>query len=174
MELTTIVVTPPVTFDFQKCTGSGLLPDGFTQFSETGSVVWDCTPFGRDPNNPSGTAQYPNAVQINGFVNGTNVPNVDWLISPSIDLTSTTYPLLSFWSRTAFNGLPLQLKISTDYVSGDPRLATWTDINGKFPFQTSNIWTLSSNINLFAFKSSNVHFAFIYTSTNEDGARWTI
>ena len=171
---TTILVTPPVTFDFQKCTGSGLLPDGFSQFSETGSIVWDCTPFGRDPNNPSGTAQYPNAVQINGFANGTNVPNVDWLISPSIDLTSTTYPLLSFWSRTAFNGLPLQLKVSTDYVNGDPRLATWTDINGKLPQQTSNIWTLSENINLSAFKSSNVHFAFVYTSTNEDGARWTV
>jgi hypothetical protein len=170
----TILLTPPVTFDFQKCTGSGLLPDGFTQFSETGSAVWDCTSFGRDPNNPSSTAAFPNAVQINGFANGTNVPNIDWLISPSIDLTSTTFPLLSYWSRTAFNGLPLQLKVSTDYVSGDPRLATWTDINGKFPLQTSNVWTLSDNINLSAFKAQNVHFAFVYESTDEDGARWTI
>lgn len=170
----TVVVTPPVTFNFQSCAGSGLLPDGFTQFSLTGSAVWDCTSFGRDPNAPSGTAPFPNAVQINGFANGTNVPNIDWLISPSIDLTGTTYPLLSFWSRTAFNGAPLQLKVSTDYVSGDPNLATWTDINGRFPSQTSNMWTLSENINLAAFKGSNMHFAFVYTSTDEDGARWTV
>jgi hypothetical protein len=169
-----VPVTIPVTFNFQNCTGSGLLPDGFTQYSATGTIVWDCTPFGRDPAAPAGTAQYPNAVQINGFSGGTNVPNIDWLISPSIDLTGTTFPLLSFWSRTAFNGLPLQLKISTDYVSGDPRLANWTDINGKFPAQTSNTWTISSDINLSAFKQSNVHFAYVYTSTDEDGARWTV
>ena len=158
--------------NFQTCTSS--LTDGFTQYSAAGAIVWACTSFGRDPSAPAGSAPFPNGVQINGFSGGTNVPNIDWLISPSFNLTGTTYPLLSFWSRTAFNGAPLQLKISADYVSGDPALATWTDLNGKFPGQTSNIWTLSSNINLSAFKQSNVHFAFVYTSTDEDGARWTL
>jgi hypothetical protein len=160
-------------YDFANCTSS--LSHGFTQFSETGAITWACTPFGRDPNAPAGTAQAPNGVQINGFANGTNVPNVDWLISPSIDLTNTTYPLLSFWSRTAFNGLPLQLKVSTDYPgTGDPRNYTWTDLNGRFPAQASNSWTVSSNINLSAFKQPNVHVAFVYTSTDDDGARWTL
>lgn len=158
--------------NFQTCTSS--LPDGFTQFSEIGAITWGCTAFGRDPAAPSGTAPFPNGVQINGFSGGTNVPNVDWLISPSLDLTGTTYPLLSFWSRTAFNGAPLQLKVSTDYVNGDPSLATWTDLNGKFPSQASNVWTLSENINLSQFKAPNVHLAFVYTSSDEDGARWTI
>ncbi|MET0392940.1 MAG: choice-of-anchor J domain-containing protein [Chitinophagaceae bacterium] len=160
------------TADFNTCTSA--LTDGFTQYSEVGAIVWACTTFGRDPAAPAGTTAYPNAVQINGFAGGTNVPNVDWLISPSFNLTGTTYPLLSFWSRTAFNGLPLHLKVSTDYVSGNPALATWTDINGKFPAQTSNVWTLSSNINLSAFKQSNVHFAFVYTSSDDEGARWTV
>jgi len=158
--------------NFQTCSSS--LTDGFSQFSVAGAIVWGCTTFGRDPAAPAGTAPFPNAVQINGFANGTNVPNIDWLISPSLNLTGTTFPLLSFWSRTAFNGSPLQLKVSTNYVGGDPTLATWTDVNGKFPGETSNIWTLSSNINLSAFKQSNVHFAFVYTSTDEDGARWTL
>jgi hypothetical protein len=160
------------TADFNTCTSG--LTDGFTQYSVNGTVVWACTPFGRDPNAPAGTAQFPNAVQINGFSGGTNVPNTDWLISPSFNLTGTTYPLLSFWSRTAFNGLPLQLKVSTDYTGGDPSLATWTDLNGKFPAQTSNIWTLSSDINLTHYKQPNVHFAFVYYSSDDDGARWTI
>ena len=158
--------------DFQTCTAG--ISNGFTEFSETGAIVWACTSFGRDPAAPAGTAAFPYGVQINGFSGGTNVPNVDWLISPSFDLTGTNYPLLSFWSRAAFNGLPLQLKISTDYISGDPTLATWTDINGRFPAQASNIWTLSDNINLSDFKQPNVHFAFVYTSTDDDGARWTL
>ncbi len=160
------------TANFNTCTST--LTDGFTQYSVTGSVVWGCTTFGRDPAAPSGTTPFPNGIQINGFTGGTNVPNVDWFISPSFDFTGTTFPLLSFWSRTAFNGLPLQLKVSTDYTGGDPALATWADINGKFPNQATNIWTLSENINLSAFKQSNVHFAFVYTSTDDDGARWTL
>jgi hypothetical protein len=158
--------------NLQNCSGG--LSDGFTQYSQVGSIVWACTTFGRDPNAPAATTAFPSGVQINGFAGGTNVPNTDWLISPSFDLTATNYPLLSFWSRTAFNGQPLQLKVSTDYLSGDPSTATWTDINGKFPSQTSNVWTLSENINLSAFKGSNVHFAFVYHSDEDDGARWTL
>ena len=158
------------TANFQNCTSS--LSNGFTQYSQVGSIIWTCTPFGRDPNNP--TASLANGVQMNGFAGGTNVPNTDWLISPSFNLTNTTYPLLSFWSRTQFNGEPLELKVSTDYTGGDPSLATWVDINGKFPEETSNIWTLSENINLTAFKGTNVHFAFVYHSSSDDGARWTI
>ncbi len=158
--------------NFQNC--SSTLGDGFTQYSQVGSIVWACTTFGRDPNAPAATTAFPSAVQMNGFAGGTNVPNTDWLISPSFDLTATDYPLLSFWSRTAFNGQPLQLKVSTDYTSGDPSSATWTDINGKFPAQTSNVWTLSENINLSAFKASNVHFAFVYVSDDDEGARWTL
>ncbi|HET9277554.1 MAG TPA: Ig-like domain-containing protein, partial [Flavitalea sp.] len=158
--------------NFQTCTTG--LTDGFTQYSVTGAITWACTSFGRDPSAPAGTTAFPNGVQINGFANGTNVPNVDWLISPSFNLTGANFPLLSFWSRTAFNGQPLQLKVSTNYVSGDPTLATWTDINGKFPSQTSNIWTLSENINLSEFKQPNVHFAFVYVSDDDEGARWTL
>jgi trimeric autotransporter adhesin len=160
--------------NFNTCTST--LTDGFTQFSAVGTITWGCTTFGRDANNPP-TGSAPNGVQINGFDNGlqSNVPNEDWLISPALNLTGTTYPLLSFWSRTRFNGDPLQLKISTDYPgSGDPRNYTWTDLNGRFPGQTTDVWTQSSNINLSAFKQANVYIAFVYNSSDEDGARWTL
>ena len=159
--------------DFQTCTSA--ISNGFTQFSVTGSQVWACTTFGRDPANPTGTTAFPNGVQINGFANGSNVINEDWLISPSINLTATTFPLLSFWSRTAFNGAPLKLKVSTDYSGiGNPNAATWTDLNGQFPNQTSNFWKLSQNINLSAYKTANTYIAFVYNSTDDDGARWTL
>lgn len=172
----TTALTPPpgtlgLTYNFNTCSGN--LPDGFTQYSVLGPQVWGCTTFGRDAANlPSGSA--PNGLQINGF-SGVNIPNEDWLISPSFNLTGTIFPLLSFWSRTAFTGEALQLKVSTDYTgTGDPRLATWTDLNGKFPAQVSDVWTLSSNINLSAYKVPGVFFAFVYFSTTEDGARWTL
>lgn len=149
--------------------------DGFRQFSVTGGLTWAMTTFGRTE--ASTTASGPYGLQMNGYDNiiASNTPNEDWLISPAFDLSTTTYPLLSFWSRTRFNGSPLQLKISSDYPgSGDPRDYTWTDLNGRFPAQTSDVWTQSLNVNLSAFKQSNVFLAFVYISTNEEGARWTL
>lgn len=163
------------TYGFDNCMGT--ITDGFSQFSKVGAQNWACTTFGRDPNAPAGTTAFPYAVQINGYDNGvaSNVPNEDWLISPAYDLSATNFPLLSFWSRTAFNGLPLQLKASTNYSgTGDPALATWIDVNASFPNQTSNIWTKTDSINLTAFKSTATYFAFVYTSSDEEGARWTL
>ncbi|HEY0678475.1 MAG TPA: choice-of-anchor J domain-containing protein [Chitinophagaceae bacterium] len=171
---TNSIINTLLNANFNNCTSS--LSDGFTQFSATGTITWLCTTFGRDANNPpSGSAA--NGVQINGFDNGlqSNVTNEDWLISPALNLTATTYPLLSFWSRTKYNGDPLQLKISTDYPgSGDPRNFTWTDLNGRFPAQTTDVWTVSSNINLSSYKQPIVYIAFVYNSSDEDGARWTL
>ncbi|MFS8082293.1 MAG: Ig-like domain-containing protein, partial [Ginsengibacter sp.] len=161
------------TYDFLTCGTS--LSGGFTEYSVAGSEVWGCTTFGRNPADSISAAAYPNAVQINGYSNGTNQINEDWLISPSFDLSTSAFPLLNFYSRTAFNGSPLTLKVSTDYSgTGDPSLATWTNLNGKFPGQASNVWAPSLYINLSNFKSANTYFAFVYRSTTEDGARWTI
>ncbi len=158
------------TADFNICTTA--LTDGFTQFSVTGTQVWACTTFGHGTT-PTGSA--PNGVQINGFAAGSNVINEDWLISPSLNLVSTTYPLISFWSRTAFNGAPLKLKVSTNYTgTGNPALATWTDLTGNFPLLATDVWKLSQNINLFAYKTANTYVAFVYNSTADDGARWTL
>jgi len=138
---------------------------GFRQYSVRGPLVWEATTFGNTGN----------ALQMNGFFNNTNQANEDWLILPPFDLSATTFPLLSFSSRTKFNGDPLALKVSTDYPGyGNPNNYTWTDVNGKFPAETSDTWTASSNINLSAFRQSNVYIAFVYTSSNDDGARWTL
>ncbi|MEQ1553509.1 MAG: choice-of-anchor J domain-containing protein [Ferruginibacter sp.] len=156
--------------NFSTCTAA--LTDGFTQYSFAGAQVWACTTFGHGT---TPTASAPNGVQINGFAAGSNVINEDWLISPSSNLMATVYPLLSFYSRTAFNGAPLKLKVSTNYTgSGDPSLATWTDLTGNFPALASDVWKLSENINLAAYKTTNTYIAFVYNSTADDGARWTL
>ena len=159
-----------VNADFSACAAT--LSNGFTAFSVTGPQVWACTTFGY-AGTPLGSA--PSGVQVNGFASGSNIINEDWLISPSLNLVSSAFPLLSFYSRTAFNGAPLKLKVSTNYSgTGNPALATWSDLNGYFPLQGSDAWKLSQNINLTAYKTANTYVAFVYNSTNDDGARWTL
>jgi len=171
----TAAQTLPFVTSFDSCLGNGQLPNGFTAYSVVGDQVWDCTAFGRDSSAPSGSTPFGHAVQINGFASGADHTNVDWLITPKFNLSGTTFPLLNFWSRNAFAGAPLTLRISTDYIgSGDPTLAHWTELNGKFPSQASDVWTQSPNINLSAYKDSNVYIAFVYTSTTQDGSRWTV
>ncbi|HEY4207399.1 MAG TPA: choice-of-anchor J domain-containing protein [Puia sp.] len=171
----TIAQPLPFITSFDSCLGAGQLPNGFTAFSITGSQVWDCTGFGRDSAAPAGTTPSGHAVEINGFAAGANHVNQDWLITPRFDLGGTSFPLLSFWSRNAFAGAPLTLKISIDYTGvGDPTLAHWMDLNGKFPSQASDVWAQSSNINLSAFKDTSVYIAWVYTSTAQDGSRWTV
>ncbi|MBS0029411.1 T9SS-dependent choice-of-anchor J family protein [Chitinophaga sp. 22321] len=155
-------------YNFNDCSpnGSSQLSGGFTQYSISGAQLWGCTTFGQ--NNSNG-------IQINGYSGGA-VENEDWLISPAFDLTGLHFPLLQFSSRTAFAGPSLSLRVSTDYNgSGDPRLATWTTVNGRFPDAGSDVWKLSSGINLTSFKQANVYVAFVYTSGPAvQAARWTI
>lgn len=155
-------------YSFDDCTpnGSSVLSGGFTQYSVSGAQLWGCTTFGQSNSN---------GVQINGFSGGA-VENEDWLISPAFDLTGLHFPLLQFSSRTAFAGPALSLRVSTNYNGiGDPRQATWTTLNGRFPDAGSDVWQLSSGINLTAFKQANVYVAFVYTSGPAvEAARWTI
>lgn len=161
-----------ITENFNNSCVANLGPlDGvWNQVSVLGDQTWSCTNFGRAGTSPTATA--PFGVQISGFATGAPRVNEDWLISPAYDLTAFDFPLLQFWSRVAFTGPRLKLKVSTDYISGDPNLATWTELADRFA--QSDVWTSSGEINLAAFKASNVRIAFVYTSSPELGAaRWT-
>lgn len=161
-------------FNFESCSvsGSSSLSDGFYQYSVSGAQTWACTSFGHDNSDP--TASLGNAVQMNGYSSG-NIVNEDWLISPVFNLSAYNFPILSYWTRSAFAGDKLQLKVSTNYSGiGDPNLATWTNLDGKFPSVASDIWTKSDNISLSAFKNSGVYIALVYNSTNSSASRWTV
>jgi|GEM_PF-582338 len=178
LSLTGASVDPNQTaFNFENCTtvGSSALSDGFYQYSVTGPQTWGCTTtFGHDASDPTGVASAGNALQINGYSGG-NILNEDWLISPALNISSFNYAILSFWTRSAFAGDKLQLKISTNYTgSGDPALATWTSLDGKFSETGSDKWTKSDNIDLSAYKATPIYIAIVYNSTTSSASRWTV
>lgn len=148
-----------------------LTTSGWSQYSKAGAQVWASTNFGHTCLAGCTSATVDKAAQINGYASGAQ-DNEDWLISPQLDLTGfVNYPALSFWSISAFAGDGLQLKYSTDYTgSGDPTLATWTTLDGKFPVSNTAMWTKSSNIIL---PKLNMYVAIIYTSNTTAASRWT-
>lgn len=151
-------------------TNLGEIGSSWTTFSVEGDQVWSCTNFGRAGTTP--TASAPFGVQISGFSGGA-ILNEDWLISASYDLTGFNIPLMTFWSRVAFEGPRLKLLISTDYVSGDPNQANWTELSDRFA--TANEWTFSGQVDLSAYLNQTVRIAFVYNSSPETGAaRWTL
>ncbi len=159
---------PSYIYNFNNCLNFGAPGSGWTQFSILGDSVWQCTSFGN--NNTNG-------VQMNGFVTGQgNVENDDWLISPSLNLTAFTFPILSFQARTRFAGPPIQVFASTNYSgSGNPNNALWLLMNAVLPVTGSDVWTLVDNISLNDFKTSNTYIAIRYLSSpNTGAARWTI
>ena len=114
------------------------------------------------------------------FASFTNYACESWLVSPSVNLTGTTLPILTFDNVTRYSGPGLELYVSTDYDgSSDPALqGTWTNITSSVPNWDvdSGDWTFvpSGTIDLSSYISSNTYIAFKYIGSNVDGATWEI
>ncbi|HIC32457.1 MULTISPECIES: choice-of-anchor J domain-containing protein [Mesoflavibacter] len=114
-------------------------------------------------------------VQANGYF-GTQIANIEWLVSPSIDLSGESD--LKFQISQAINyagdlGL-IKILVSTDY-SNDVTTATWDEINlANSPAGNSNDMILSEDYDFSAYDGQIINVAFKYESTNSDAARWRI
>ncbi|WP_373520119.1 choice-of-anchor J domain-containing protein [Aquiflexum sp.] len=162
-----------ITEDFNSIcqTNNGPIGGAWSAVSVEGDQVWACTNFGRADTSP--TASAPFGVQINGFAAGAPRLNEDWLISPAFDLTGFNIPLLSFYSRVAFNGPRLKLVISTDYVEGVPNTGTWIELEDRFA--NGDVWTFSGELDLSAYLDQSIRLAIVYNSSpEENAARWTL
>lgn len=164
-----------------KLSGARLVPllnEGFdsgisnwTSFSVTGAEAWTySSTFG----NPGGM------MKMSGFNSG-NKLNEDWLISPVLNLSNLSSATLSFDSANKFAGATLQLFISTNYSgTGNPNLATWTDISSLATFAPLNLsgsytYLNSGAVNINGFTGNNaVYVAFKYTSTTSAAATWEV
>ncbi|MGV3460846.1 MAG: DUF5689 domain-containing protein [Flavobacterium sp.] len=140
----------------------------WTKVSVVGAQVWqnDLGNFG----NPGGMAK------MSGY-QGSNQNNEDWLISPAINLTGLTSATLTFDNTSRFDGNLIQVYVSTNYTSGAPNTATWTELTG---FNLDDdplgyIWESSGAININSVTgNANVRIAFKYTSTTAAARTWEI
>lgn len=114
--------------------------------------------------------------KISNYINPSNYACENWYVSPAFDLSGSTTPNLYFDNAYKFTGAALQIMVSTNYSgSGDPNLATWTNLTSSAAWSTGNyVFVNSGAVSLGAFKMNNVHIAFKYTGTNADGSTWEV
>jgi hypothetical protein len=139
---------------------------GWTQKSVVnGSVLWAAGTFG--------TVKY---CKITGYVSG-NQNSENWFISPSINLSSAINPIVTFATAAKYTGNNLEVWVSSNYVSGAPGSAVWTQLN-TFSLSPNNpgsyAWTPSGNVSLNAFKYSAVRIAFKYKSTTSGASTYEL
>ncbi|MCT4581192.1 MAG: choice-of-anchor J domain-containing protein [Flavobacteriales bacterium] len=117
--------------------------------------------------------------KISNYNGSNNVASEAWLISPSIDLSSATAPMVSFETVMKWAGPVIEVLVSTDYDgTSAPSTATWTDITAGATLdlndQTWGSWTPSGEVDLTNYISSSVYVAFKYTGSNSDGSTWEV
>ena len=116
-------------------------------------------------------------MSANGY--GGTAPCETWLISPAIDLTGVTDPVLTFntWTKYTDSAIPhpLEVKISTDYSgSGNPSSATWTDL--PCTLATTADMTPSGPVSLSDYHQK-VYIAYRYRSSgtgSNSSSKWEV
>jgi len=109
-------------------------------------------------------------------MNGLNqdVFSNDWLISPSFDLDMYDDEKLVFYTQWKYGTVDTEFKLlySSNYNTGDPTLATWTELAFTKP-AVEDVWTFSGDVDLSSIIGSNIHLAFQYYSPNNP-RRWRV
>lgn len=101
--------------------------------------------------------------EMSGF--GADAASDDWLISPAIDLSSASSPILEFQTARDFSGPALEVLISSDFNGINPTAATWTALSATLaPDNSDYTITDSGPVDLSAYVGETVYVAFRYTS----------
>ena len=166
-------------FNNSRCSGGGgsgtilskdfddgsVTSGGWTNYNVSGTIDWETSTAGGAPD------PYGNISNWNGSGND---PCETWLISPAIDLSSTTNPYLNFENAYNFFGDPLELYVSTDYDgTSAPSTANWSP--ETFNLSTGSFsWVNSGNITLQPYISANTYIAFKYIGGSNDGSNWEV
>ncbi|PCJ77851.1 MAG: hypothetical protein COA57_16485 [Flavobacteriales bacterium] len=112
--------------------------------------------------------------KVSNWDGAANNASETWLISPPVDLTTATSPILTFTTAFNFSGPALEVFVSTNYNgSGAPSTALWDTLN---PALSTGSWTWvgSGNLDLSAYLTDSVFIAYKYTGSNADGSTWEV
>ena len=142
----------------------------FTEYSVTGSQKWTFS------------SQY--GAVMNGYDSGTSYANEDWFISPAVDLSNSTNPILTFdHARGNANVMNVgvnegyyKVYVSNDYNGGAPHnRAQWTELTGVVHGTQAWQYVSSGELTIPAeFKTSNCRIAFRYLSIDGASATWEV
>lgn len=149
--------------DFED--GSVLTGSWSIQSVSNTAVTWVASSFSTDK-----------FAKISGYISGNQISEC-WYISPALNLSSASNPILSFRTAAKFSGNVLEVLVSTDYVSGAPSTGSWASLNG-FALSPNNpgsyAWTPSGNISLNAYKNANTRIAFKYKSSTSGATTYEL
>lgn len=142
---------------------AALAMPGWVIVAETGTVIWKAGTAGSSGTNPFAKAS--------AYGTGQSVVRT-WMISPEIDLTQTTQEKLEFRGCGGYDtGALLRVYVSSDYVSGAPTSATWTELSfNALPVQASGYPSFGSSGLIDLSSYSNIRIAWVYeggTGTNQ-------
>lgn len=166
-----------------KPTFKGNFTDGFTgwvTFSEVGAQVWTIDATYGNPNPNMGNYPANPCAKMTGFASSASNANVDWLISPAINLSSYKNASLSFDNAFKFDGPIIEVYVSRNYSgSGDPNATgvTWTKVEGARLSSGNFSYVSSGLLDISGFAGSGnetVYVAFKYTSTTSASSTWEI
>jgi len=97
--------------------------------------------------------------------------NDRWLVSPVIDLSSATLPVLTYFEMTQYTFYAtIGVYYSTDYTPGNAATATWTPINVPVDkgADAQDIWTIRGNFDLSSLNgNSSVYIGFNYIGNGD-------
>lgn len=140
---------------------------GFIPYNVNGTQTWRWSVYG---------------AYVSGFANSINNENEDWLISPVFNISGMQSATLSFDHVLNYAQLENErlanhtIWVSSDYVDGDPNVATWTKLSVPVMPPGSN-WTYVNSGSIHIpqqFLSDNTRFAFKYLSTTSTAGTWEI
>ena len=115
---------------------------------------------------------------MSGYISSVYYENLDYLISPQINLDASDQNKMRFSSAKNYTGPAMKVLISTNfngtYTSAGVSAATWTDITSNFVYSTGSFTFVSSGeFSLSAF-SGKAYIAFVFESTTSQSATWEV
>ena len=145
----------------------------FNSYNVEGAQEW-----GTNPTHPEYGAV------MSGFANNTSYANEDWLISPAIDLSSSSNPVLVFdHARGPASSINVGVAegyytvwVTNDYTIGEePSTDNWVELTGINHGTSAWNWVSSGNVAIPAsFKTSTCRIAFRYLSIDGASATWEV
>jgi hypothetical protein len=152
--------------DFQD---QSLTSGGWANQAIVGTANWAVS------NTGSPTDYYLKATGYNSTTMANESAEI-WFISPVMNLSTATNPMLNFNNAKNYAGTAVSIKVSTNYTSGAPSAATWTDITSTCALSTGGFaFVNSGNVSLSTYNgSANVRVAFVYSSTTTAAATWEL